>query len=80
MVSRRRIRPNPDTRSTAVGSRIIRLDPQIVFMTERTRGRRNHIDRRDDRERVDRFLAEVGVDVEQCRDERDGWRIGARFG
>ena len=40
------------------------LDPRIVFMTERSRGRPNHIDRRDDRERVDRFLAEVGVDVE----------------
>ena len=32
------------------------LDPQIVFVTERTRGRPNHIDMRDDRERIDRFL------------------------
>ena len=48
------------------------LDPRIVFITERSRGRPNHIDMRDDRERVDRFLAEVGVDVEQCRDGRDG--------
>ena len=57
------------------------LDPRIVSMTERSRGRPNHIDMRDDRERVDRFLAEVGVDVEQCRrDGRDGRCIGARFG
>ena len=46
-----------------------RLDPQIVFVTERTRGRPNHIDMRDDQARIDRFLEEeVGVDVRQCRD------------
>ena len=43
-------------------------DPITVFMTERSRGRSNHIDRRDDRPRIDRFLAEVGVDVRQCRE------------
>jgi hypothetical protein len=43
------------------------IDPLTVFMTERSIGRSNHIDARDDRERVDRFLAEVGVDVMQCR-------------
>ena len=46
-----------------------RVDPQIVFMTEKTRGRRNHIDRRDDHKRVERYLEEVGVDVRQCRDD-----------
>ena len=48
------------------------LDPLTMFVTERSRWRPNHIDMRDDRKHVDRFLAEVGVDVEQCRDGRDG--------
>ena len=45
------------------------VDPRIVFITERSRGRSNHIDMRDDRERVDRYLEEVGTDAKQCRDE-----------
>ena len=42
-------------------------DPITVFMTERARGRSNHIDRRDDHPRIHRYLEEVGVDVRQCR-------------
>ena len=47
-----------------------RLPPHIVFMTDKTRGRRNHIDRRDDHPRMHGFLEEeVGVDVSQCRED-----------
>ena len=39
-------------------------------MTDETRGRRNHIDRRDDHPRIHGFLEEeVGVDVSQCRED-----------
>ena len=72
MVSRRRTMAKSRYPIYCGGKPDYTLDPRIVFVTEKSIGRPNHIDTRDDRERVDRFLAKVGVDADQCRDGRDG--------
>ena len=45
------------------------LDPRIVSVGKKSSRRSSHIDMRDDRKRVDRFLEKVGVNAKQCCDD-----------